>query len=305
MSDQSVLSIGQCASLACLLEVTAPKPGNVHRGADFEDATFLDFAASGVAIGPVIHRASSQSVGTTILEAVRATRQVVGTNTNLGIILLLAPLAAVPRNQALADGIRQVLASLDADDARQTYEAIRLANPGGLGQTDQMDVNQSPPHDLLAAMKLAANRDQVAQQYVTDFQLVLSEIVPLLADSCHRWGVLEGVVHSHVCLLAKHGDSLIARKRGKDVAEEAAARAQRALDTAPSPEHEGYLAELSDLDFWLRADGHRRNPGTTADLITAGLFCMIRDGRLTLPLTIPKLGREIPLICLRRGPRRS
>ena len=90
------LSVGQCATLACLLEVTAPKPGNVHRGADFEDISFDDFVASAVAIGPVIEKATSHNVGQTVLLAVTATRSFVATNTNLGTVLLIAPLATVP-----------------------------------------------------------------------------------------------------------------------------------------------------------------------------------------------------------------
>ncbi len=92
-------SIGQCAALACLLEATAPKPGNVHRGADFEDVTYPEFVASGIAIAPVMERAVGKPLGQTVLAAVRAARTISPTNTHLGTILLLAPLAAVPRER--------------------------------------------------------------------------------------------------------------------------------------------------------------------------------------------------------------
>src|SRR5690349_6173570 len=95
------LSIGQCATLACLLEVTAPKVGNVHRGADFPDLTFTDFAASAVAIAPAMENARQTGVGRAALDAITATRQVVSTNTNLGMVLLIAPLAAAPRDEPL------------------------------------------------------------------------------------------------------------------------------------------------------------------------------------------------------------
>src|SRR5437762_7387588 len=100
-SQATLLSIGQCATLACLLEATAPKVGNVHRGADFEDLTFSDFVVSAVAIGPAMEAAASKGVGRTVYDAVAATRQLVNTNTNLGMALLFAPLAAVPRNEQL------------------------------------------------------------------------------------------------------------------------------------------------------------------------------------------------------------
>ncbi|MEX0818320.1 MAG: triphosphoribosyl-dephospho-CoA synthase, partial [Pirellulaceae bacterium] len=136
MPDAS-LSIGQCATLACLLEATAPKPGNVHRGADFEDLCFNDFVVSAVAIAPAIESASRRGVGAAVLEAISAMRSLVPTNTNLGCVLLIAPLAAVPAKQSLDAGIGAVLASLTARDAEQVYEAIRLATPGGLGRVKE------------------------------------------------------------------------------------------------------------------------------------------------------------------------
>src|SRR5262245_36434157 len=97
------LTIGQCATLACLLEVTAPKVGNVHRGADFDGLTFADFVTSAVAIGPAMEQAAETGVGRAVLSAIQATRQLVATNTNLGMVLLIAPLAAAPR-RSLQDG---------------------------------------------------------------------------------------------------------------------------------------------------------------------------------------------------------
>src|SRR6185436_1568049 len=94
------LSVSQCATLACLLEVTAPKAGNVHRGADFDDLTFTDFAVSAAALGPAMETAASGGVGSAVFAAIESTRKLVNTNTNLGMALLIAPLAAVPRDQA-------------------------------------------------------------------------------------------------------------------------------------------------------------------------------------------------------------
>src|SRR5436190_1707429 len=132
-AQEPLLSICQCATLACLLEATAPKAGNVHRGADFEDLTFGDFVVSAVAIGPAMEAAVSTGVGRAVYDAVAATRQVVSTNTNLGMALLFAPLAAVPRGEQLTtENVSQVLKSMIPDDSRLVYEAIRLARPGGL-----------------------------------------------------------------------------------------------------------------------------------------------------------------------------
>ena len=153
-TDDDRLSIAQCASLACLLEATAPKPGNVHRGADFDYLCFNDFVVSSVAIGPAMHSASQRGVGAAVLEAIRATRALVSLNTNLGCVLLIAPLAAVPIELPLEEGIGAVLASLTADDAERVYEAIRIAMPGGLGRVEAMDVRDSAPNDLIVAMRL-------------------------------------------------------------------------------------------------------------------------------------------------------
>src|SRR5438128_9084707 len=88
--------------LACIWEATARKPGNVHRFRDFADTTYLDFVHSAIAIAPVLGSATERCLGATVLEAIRATRSLTRTNTNLGIVLLLAPLAAVPNNERLS-----------------------------------------------------------------------------------------------------------------------------------------------------------------------------------------------------------
>src|SRR5690349_15154174 len=165
-SENLKLSISQCATLACLLEATAPKVGNVHRGADFEDLTFADFLVTAVAIGPAMEHAGATGIGRAVLDAVGAAQAAVATNTNLGMALLIAPLAAVPWTEKLStESVGRVLASLSPDDCRLVYEAIRLARPGGLGKVESMDVHGEPPSDLVAAMRAAADRDLVARQY--------------------------------------------------------------------------------------------------------------------------------------------
>src|SRR4051794_20684752 len=129
-----MLSPGECAQLACILEATARKPGNVTRFADFDDLTYLDFVLSAAAIAPVMDRAAELGVGRTVLESLEASRRFVGSNSNLGMLLLLAPLAVVPAGEEIEAGVARVLASLSLDDSRHVFAAIRLANPGGLGE---------------------------------------------------------------------------------------------------------------------------------------------------------------------------
>ena len=152
------LSPGQCAQLSCLLEATARKPGNVTRYVDFDDLTYLDFVLSAAAIAPSMERAAQVGVGRTVLDAVTATRRFCATNSNLGMILLLAPLAAV-RGDELEFGVSQILESMTIDDSRQVFAAIRLASPGGLGDAPEQDVRDEPTLPLRAVMALAADRD--------------------------------------------------------------------------------------------------------------------------------------------------
>jgi triphosphoribosyl-dephospho-CoA synthase len=189
----------------------------------------------------------------------------------------------------LADGIADVLAKISADDARDVYQAIVRAQPGGLGKVPEADVAGNPPSDLLAAMRLAADRDMVARQYADKFHHVLAVIVPrlkqLLAEGVH---LSDAIVRLHLELMAEFPDSLIARRLGASVATESAARAAKVLSFADA-DREDYQLALADFDFWLRSDGHRRNPGTTADLIAAGLFAALRDGIIRPPFRLARL----------------
>lgn len=267
-----MLAIGLCAQAACIFEATARKPGNVHRYQDFDDVGYVDFLLSSAAIAPVLETAAERGVGQAILDCIRATRQVVSTNTNLGIVLLLAPLAAVPREVSARDGIEAVLAALTREDARLAYQAIRLAQPGGLGDAPEQDVHAEPTDTLRGVMALAAERDLIARQYANGFREVLDEGVPPLR---HATGSIEkAIVQCHIELMARHPDSLIARKWGAEVAREAQTRAQAVLA--------GEQTEQA-FDDWLREPGRRRNPGTTADLVAASLFAALRDDTMKLP----------------------
>lgn len=284
MSRKEPLSIGQCATMACFMEATTAKPGNVHRGADFDDLTYQDLMTSAVMIAPAMDAAGAgEPLGRSILRAIHDTQSAVSTNTNLGMVLLFTPLAKVPREVPLVEGIETVLSALDAQDAKDIYEAIRIAQPGSLGNTPQYDVTGPAPDDLLTAMQAAADRDMVARQYAENFSQVLGEVVPWIQEGLALNGSLSDViVRVHVRLMSKYPDSLIARKLGIEAAQESANRAATTLN-AGEPGEEPYHQALADLDFWLRSDGHRRNPGTTADLVTAGLFAALRDGIISMP----------------------
>lgn len=274
--------MGQWASLACLLEATACKVGNVHRGADFEDVTFGDFLLSGWGIGPHLDHVDEQGIGLTVFRAVQSTRDLVGTNTNLGMLLLLAPLAAAARldSSDWSTSVGRVLDRMTPDDSYWIYRAINHAAAGGLGTSEEHDVSQQAPANLLDAMQLAADRDRIARQYVTRFSDLLELVEPWLVEETARVGGLEpAIVLTHLRVMAEWPDSLIARKCGIEEATQSQTRARQVLESG-LPFSESWNQRLADFDFWLRSSGHRRNPGTSADLVCAGLFVGFVSGRL-------------------------
>jgi triphosphoribosyl-dephospho-CoA synthase len=251
---------------ACRIEVRALKPGNVHLHAAGHGMSVADFEASAAAAAPAIGR-PGLGVGGRILEAVRATRAVVGCNTNLGIVLLAAPLA-----QAMFDGdggslrarLERVLDRLDVADARLAYEAIRLAAPGGLGRSDRHDVREEPTVTLLEAMAAAAERDRVAAQYATGYRDVFAIGVRRLEIARARWHSEEwAAAAAYLAFLARLPDSHIARKFGKEAAEAVRRHAvplHRALCRAADPQR--LEARLMAFDDNLKGRG--LNPGTSA-----------------------------------------
>jgi triphosphoribosyl-dephospho-CoA synthase len=269
--------------VACILEVTARKAGNVHRGRDFEDLHYLDFLLSASAIAGPLDRARQVSVGRAVLEAIEATRRVAATNTNLGMVLLLAPLAAVPAEVELRGGVEAVLQATTIEDARLVYKAIRQAQPGGLGSVAEQDVAGEPTVPLHEAMRLAAARDLVARQYANGFLEVFAQALPALRKALAAARPLEtAIIGAHLELLARHPDTLIARKRGPAVAAEASQRAAEVLSTG-WPDTSASLDAFDAFDAWLCAEGHARNPGATADVVTAALFVALSDGTIALP----------------------
>ena len=280
------LSRGLCAQIACILEVSAPKPGNVHRTSEVEGGKYLDFLLSACAIAPTMERAHERGLGATVLEAVERTQAIVKTNTNLGIVLLLAPLAAVYHAVDLRTAIGELLLATTVEDARLVYRAIRLAKPGGLGEAKEEDVRGEPSRSLREVMELAGDRDLIARQYGDGFSTVFDIGVPALADA-QTAGLSsdDTVVLCHLRLLSRFPDSLIARKSGAEIAAEASHRARSILE-ANWPDSEEAREELERFDRWLRDDGNRRNPGTTADLVAASLFVALRAGVVPIPFSM-------------------
>ena len=287
MSGTSIqFSVGRVASIACLLEVCASKPGNVHRGADFDDLTMTDFAISAEIVGQAIDTRQSESVGALVHAIAKSTSVIIQSNTTLGIALLHSPLAIVANNDDLnSKNVRKKLKDLTAEDSKLVYEAIRIANPAGLGQSQEMDVADEAPSDILSAMQFSSDQDLIARQFTNNFQQVFEEVVPLLvAGEAQFEKLTDAIVYAHISMLARYGDSLIQRKCGSEVSKQAQDRACHVLQQlVEHKDREPYFNALADLDFWMRSDGHQRNPGTTADLIVAGLFVAIINEEISPP----------------------
>jgi triphosphoribosyl-dephospho-CoA synthase len=260
--------------------VCSRKVGNVHPRADFSDATLIDFALSAAAIGTAFPAASALPLGAAVCRLVRETRTVTRTNTNLGIVLLLVPLAQGYAASGGRTGVEAVLAATTLDDARSVYEAIRLAHPGGLGTAREQDVNAEPTVTLREAMALAADRDLIARQYANGFAEVLDFGVPTLLAAFERFGSVEAaLIDAQLQWLARFPDSLIVRKKGPEVAAAVSRRAAGILGEGGIATPQGRHA-AREFDHSLRGNGNGLNPGTTADLLTACLFVALREHKL-------------------------
>jgi len=269
------LAFARAVREACEADVAAFKPGNVSLNAPGHGMQAEQFRASAAAISALIS-APHQSVGARILAAIEATRQVVNTNTNLGIVLLAAPLlqAAWQRgaNERLQPALERVLEQLTLTDAHLAYQAIRLAQPGGLGTVARHDISATPTVTLLEAMRESAERDAIALQYVSGYRLVLELGVACIERTLAR-GMSQdwAMVACYLAILARVPDSLIVRKHGYRVAREVSLQAapfMQALEENQEPQ--SLLPRLQAWDRELKAKSI--NPGTSADLAVAALL---------------------------------
>ena len=265
---------------ACVLEATAPKVGNVSPGRSFPDLSHVDFIRAADIAAEAFEE--KNCFAEAILAATVKTSEACRSNVNLGILLLLGPLyradellserrVTLPDQDDWSSAVKGALKDLDAGGELVIFEAISVAAAGGLGRAEKWDVNESHQKvDLIEAMRLAANKDRIARQYVEGFSDLLVNVVPVLRQSileCRDW--LRGIGHAQIRLMSRESDSLIARKNGEDVAEAVRDRVH-GVDL-------GNIQDWVSLDGELRKQGNQLNPGTTADLIAAGLFVLLRS----------------------------
>ena len=321
MSDpwEAIRATGDCPARAirwaCVLEATAPKVGNVFPGRAFDDLTHFDLLQAAEAAAEWLPR-QDLPLGTRIRQGVEASVGRTGTNANLGILLLLGPLVAgetqitggpgldawdpnlgdpnlgdpnlgdpnrvslgAPVLEAWRAGVERGLDALGPEDGAEVIRAIRAAGAGGLGKVDEMDVHDAASEidtDLLAAMRSAAGRDRIARQYACGFADLFRHVVPLVDGAIRERGdVLGGIGLAQLRMLAADPDTLIARKHGPQVALDVQRQAMR---VDPND-----VASVWAWDRQLREARPRMNPGTTADLIAAALYVLIRSPSIPGP----------------------
>lgn len=260
---------------ACHGELQALKPGNVHvhsAGHGMETATF---EAAAAAAAPFIAD-PALTIGERIFKATEASFAATGLNTNLGIVLLCAPLAKAAQSITFDMGLRRrlalLLAGLTAQDADEAFAAIRLASPAGLGKVEKGDVGGNPERlTLTQAMHLAKDRDRIANAYVTAYADIFDVALPAFEGAlahCARPDL--AVTTLHMTLLATFTDSHILRKWGQPAAEQVQREAQNLSRHWQPVATANSFQALIEFDASLKT--RKLNPGTTADFVVATLF---------------------------------
>ena len=284
--------------MACVLEATAPKVGNVHPAANFADLSYTDFILAADATADALGQLDCVAdVDSAIATAVSASVAVTGTNVNLGIVLLLAPIVAAEPSWSVdavqtfeqkisrwQSSVELLLGHLTHEQGATIAAAISASGAGGLsdesiGSDHPLDVTgpATASYDLIAAMRLAAKRDRIAKQYAAGFRDLFENVVPTLRDAVDRSNdLISGIVLAHITLIAESGDSLIARKCGEPESARVANLAKSCLSEIKLPFNAVSVQCIQQLDAALRIDGNRLNPGTSADLIAAANYVMLR-----------------------------
>ena len=267
--------IQRCIIWACEQEVAAPKPGNVNCFSAGHNMEIDDFIKSAHAIAPALTNKNT-SVGQRILSAIQATRQVVDCNTNLGIVLLFAPLCVAIEQcqnfEQLPKQLSLILKNLSIEDAIACYQAIQLADAGGLGNVDEQDVTNVPTVTLLQAMDAAKDRDSIALQYTNNYQQIFHTGLDALNTKINYGENVEwATAFAYLSLLSNIPDTLICRKQGAEYALKVMEQAKSMLEKASGTKSlEAILTELVDWDNKLKMDAI--NPGTTADMTATALL---------------------------------
>lgn len=283
-------TISKLAQIASVLEVSGyPKPGNVHRTRDFDDMVFEDFLISGIVIGDTIEKAASQvlinnnpedaEIGKYILEAVRETDKWISNNTNLGIVMMLTPIAisaAISDNmEELRENIGVLMENTTVEDAINLYDAINIADAGGMGDQEDYDVAGANAKEELRqnnqtmwdVLKISAEWDDLGGELTSKMPIVFEIGYPTFYKLKKTNSINRASVLTFLTILSQVPDTLIRRKYGQEKAEEVSKKVKDLLEFKDSGNFKGDVSDFDDLLF-----NNKRNPGTTADLTAASIM---------------------------------
>lgn len=308
--EEQLWGISEKAQFAMLLDILTPKPGNVHRYRDHPDTRMIHFAASITKLGHPLYKTAQWGfqksgsedmksiLGTLIKRAVQASIEPHEKNTLLGTVLLLVPLVAGAgysisskkiTKAKLHQSLSLLLQQASVDDAVNLIRTLQIASPGGAKpKTSEWNSNsqafdfQSPhtidlirrkSYTLLDLQALASSYDAIAQEYTSDFTYTFNVLYPRLINGLNRHSRLEdAVLDTYLWALSDRPDSLIQRKGGPQAAKEVMAQAQKIYSRIQKIQETRWWEYLEPFDEYLRSEGSKLNPGTTADLVSATLF---------------------------------
>ncbi len=309
-SSDKIKQISQCLELAVLLEASAHKPGNVSIVTNFENTRYEHFLASAVAAAPTFECAAEQGIavserGTSVgsVGVGRIIKDCVadinawqhGGNTLLGAVILLVPIAVaagmtlnedtleIPK---LRKNLKLVVESTTPEDAVSIYEAIRIANPSGLGTAPKLDVNDpdsaniilTEKTSLLQVFKIAEKYDSICSEWVNNYPITFDVAYPSLTKQIKNKEDLDAaIIHTFLTVLAEYPDTFIARKVGFEKAREVSLKAKEVLKLGGFKTSSG-IQSLSRFDMELRKSSNLLNPGTTADIVATALALCVLGG---------------------------
>jgi triphosphoribosyl-dephospho-CoA synthase len=259
---------------SCKKDIELIKPGNVNLLSSHKDTKAQDYLDSAILSSKELFN-QNYSLGKRILESVNVTRSQVNVNTNLGIILLCAPVIQSYidfNNLDLREGIKKTLSTTSIKDTHDLCAAINISSPGGLGDRDMYDTASYPNASIKEIMDYSQEYDRISYQYSHNFSDIFDFIIPKLEFLNQRYESLDiSLSLLFIEILAKIPDSHISRKFGDKIAKKTSNNAHDLLKILDREHDPDYLAKaLNNLDYEYKKKGI--NPGTTADLLVASLM---------------------------------
>jgi len=288
--------VSKIAQIASVLEVSGhPKPGNVHRTQDFHDMVFEDFIISGIIIGPTIRKSAERGLkyknkpdslhkirlGELIKEAVLETDKWIANNTNLGIVMLLIPLSAAAGMSSkfgdLRDNVNEIMRSTTPKDAVNLYDAINIADAGGMGEREDFDVGDDAAKEELInkeismyqVLDISSKWDLLSYELTKRMPVTFELGSPVFKKVKADYGINKATVQTFLTILSNHPDTLISRKYGDKVADKVSDEAKSILEEGGVLTDKGF-SMLEEFD--LKLIDNKLNPGTTADITASSIM---------------------------------